>query len=172
MSLLRSISFAAMGAILAFRSAGALEPRGTDILTVRLGMTVAEVIGTLTAQGFAGAGLEIVRIPCREAPGTRCVSMVSTRTKDGAITVSFTDASVVSAIVYRFDGKKPGEPEAILTSVRNRYGPATHDGPTTWCTLPPGVARCPDYQPRLMLQPASGTSLVLTLVGPTGVLPH
>lgn len=157
-------------AVLAPR-AEALDPRRTDILTLRLGMDEAAVTDLLEAQGYMAARFTRTQPSCDGKSGSRCLSSLSTRTKDGLLEVDFSAASSagtasrrVVRISYTFDGKHPGEPEAIETSVLERYGPPTMRTPMTWCDQPDPAGRCQPTGARLILAHGRGPSQVLTLV--------
>ncbi|HEY1934366.1 MAG TPA: hypothetical protein VGG99_20345, partial [Acetobacteraceae bacterium] len=120
---------AAGGMLLAVSSAVAFDPLKTDILHLRLGMTEADVVAILARQGIAGAGLQReVRACARHSPAL-CVALIQARTGDGRLTISFGSANVetgqpaVVAIHYWLDGRQPGEPAMIRTSVLDRFGP-------------------------------------------------
>lgn len=168
MTTLRSILYASVLIFATVGSATAFDPRGVDILTLRLGMTEPEVTRLLTLQGFADATYEIHRMACRADATASCVSAIRARTRDGTLDIGFTEIpgaarTVVDRIIYVLDGKRPGEPDAIRMSVINRYGSPSVENPMSWCARPTSAGTCAPDQPRLTFRPGAWPSSVLSL---------
>ena len=142
------------------------DPRAVDIVSYRLGMTHERVLGLLKSQGYNDPPPRLRDTDCIDAPGTRCVTMIEARTKDGTLLIHFTPptrAAAVTEIAYTLDARRPGEPEAVEQAVLDRYGTPTSANPMTWCDRPPGGGPCAPHEPRLSFRHGVGVARILTL---------
>jgi hypothetical protein len=130
------------------RPAWALDPAAADILTLRLGMTDAEVITRLDTQGARIA---------------RDGGTIRARTKDGDLRVAFDDGGRVSRIVYAFTGHGLNEAAAVREAVIERFGTPVAEAPLAWCRRPARDGACPADAPRLVFEQGAGQ-------GPIGLL--
>ncbi|MGE0418119.1 MAG: hypothetical protein AB7O80_15045 [Acetobacteraceae bacterium] len=153
--------------MLAAATARAFDPQAIDILTLRLGMTEAQVTERLASQGYVEAQQRHLMRPCAEHQAIHCLATIAARTKDGLLEIGFTGeipgTEAVDRIVYTLDGRRPGEPEAIETSVLQRFGPPTNRVPMTWCDRPVASGPCPQDMARLSFVPGHGFERVLSL---------
>jgi hypothetical protein len=157
------------GSILLFSavSAVAFNPRGVDILTLRLGMSVDDAIARLHAQGIPSAQIQRFSAPCVDEPLRLCVAKIVARTKDGELTIELTE--LVRNIAYRFYGRAVGEAQMIRRAVLDRFGPPTSREPLTWCDPPNGSALCEAHRPRLTFVPEPDGGGTLSLVAGSAV---
>ncbi len=176
MTIRPSLLLPLLAAIAAIASpAAAFDPRGVDILTLRLGMHEPQVIERLDRQGYLNDRLVRHRVPCPAPAGGTCLATITARTMDGLLTIAFSanspGAEVVTRITYTLDARKPGEPEAIESAVLDRYGPPTSASPMAWCDRTGLTGACPPDRARLSFEAGDGVSRVLTLAeaaGPAG----
>ena len=112
----------------------ALDPARAEILTLRLGMTRAEVIANLTAQGT------------RIAPGD---GPIEARTKDGELRIGLEPGGHVREIVYRFTGRGPNEAAAVREAVLEQFGIPSNETPLSWCRATRTDGSCPPGDPIL-----------------------
>lgn len=163
------ITAAAALALLSFPATAGFDARKANILTLRLGMTEAEVMGALVAQGVVASRVEREHQPCPQMPEAGCLVRLKARTRDGWLTVSFAPprpndpVERVGIIAYALDGRGPNEPALIRESVINHFGPPTVWKPMTWCQRPDAGGGCPAGRPRMTFGAGAGTSVILTL---------
>lgn len=146
-----------------------LDPKGVDLLMLRLGMTEAEVTAVLAAQAYTGPDFQRSTRSCTADRVARCEVLITTRTMDGRLDVRLARVDpilgvpVATSIVYTFDGRRPGEREAIAISAQERYGRPDIGHPMTWCRLLPGQDRCAPGSAQLTLRPGTPPTQVLAL---------
>lgn len=152
-------------------SAGAFDPAGIDILRLRLGMSEADVVEVLAAQGNVGPGFQRGLRACSEEPAASCLASIAARTKDGMLTIRFSEASdtgqpLVMSIEYRLDGKGQNEPGMIRAAVLERFGQPSSMQPLAWCQRPGPAGLCLPEQARLTFDPLpNGASILLLSAG-------
>lgn len=146
--------------------AGAFDPRITDILLLRLGMTEAQALERLRAQGWSGP---LVKRDMRPCAGGQCLAALHARTRDGLVDVTFATGRdgvpVAVRIDYTIDGKSPAEAFAIEQGAVTRYGPPILANPMTWCDRAHGSPACPRDGARLMLRAGDGVQVLTLLEG-------
>lgn len=142
------------------------DPGRVDILTLRLGMSRAEAMSGLLAQGIAATEIKQFLGSCQDDASRPCTVRIVARTKDGELTISFGDR--VQGIAYQLNGKAVGEPQMIRGAVLERFGRPTTDDPMTWCNPPNGSALCQADRPRLIYKtaPKGGGTLSLLAGSP------
>ena len=142
----------------------AIDPRAIDILTLRLGMTGAEVTARLAAQGVRAEAFNQAEGE-RTDPQGGTLGTMSARTRDGVLTIRFDGAPGteprVSRIAYQLGGRAPREGDMIQASAVNRFGAPDAMRPLTWCRNVTPDGACPMDQPRLTLE--AGSMNILTL---------
>lgn len=151
---------------IAVSPARAFDPRITDILLLRLGMTEAQALDRLRAQGWSGPLVKRDTRPCPTDRSRQCVTAIHSRSRDGLVDVTFATGRdgdpVAVRIDYTIDGKSPAEAFAIEQGALTRYGPPILAKPMTWCDRAHGSPTCPPDGARLMLRAGDGVQ-VLTL---------
>lgn len=154
----------------------ALDPRGIDILGLRLGMTRQDLMDHLAAQG--GRGVHEESAPCATDPAATCVQALTASVPDGKLLIRFVvragpGSETVWSIAYTLAGRGAGEPDMIRAAVLDHFGPPTSSNPTVWCRSG-GTSGCnPPDQPQLAYSEGPGTSSTLTLSDPGALhAPH
>jgi hypothetical protein len=138
----------AMAVMLAANRGNALDPAGTEIIGLRLGMAEHEVVATLRHQGFAV---------------THDRGALSARTRDGRLTVDLTEDQAAWQIRYVFTGNGAGEPAKIEAAMLDRFGPPDQAKPMAWCRTIGQDGKCAADGASLIFLPET-----LTLVLRTG----
>lgn len=152
--------------------AAALEPRGIEIVGLRLGMPAPEVMTRLRAQ--AAQDMRLVPPGCPEAAWMSCLSSMTARTRDGTLELQFGPAGAgVIRIGYTLAARGPNEQQVIRQAIRDRFGAPSVPAPARWCSVAAALRGCPDDSPRLELAEGPGTAmrLVLTAGDLDGVQP-
>ena len=148
-----------------------LDPRQVDFLGLRLGMRLPSVVAVVSAQGFGGQRLQQDDAPCPTDPSARCVTLLTSATKDGVLRIRFVapagpGSETAWSIAYTLAGRGVGEPDVIRATVLNRFGPPSGHDPLVWCAGT-GSAGCNGAdQPRLTYQEGPDTSSTVTLIDP------
>jgi hypothetical protein len=136
---------AAILVLLAPASGHAFDATQADIIGLRLGMTDTDVTAAMQRQGFAV---------------TYDRSAIAARTKDGRLTVDFTDDRVVRQIRYTLDAKGAAATESIRASVLDRFGPPDQAQPMGWCRTPGRDGMCPQTAAALTFQADTHTLML------------
>lgn len=157
-------------ALIADPAAG-FNARDADILKLRLGMGETEVIERLQYQGITGTALLQRGRVCPDRVGAACLTTIVARTGDGVLTIELADPLPemvpsepwVRSILYRLEGRLPGEPEMIRAAVLEHFGEPSSRQPLAWCEHPGPTGLCAADRPRLSLEPGPGTATLLLL---------
>jgi hypothetical protein len=148
MFLLRSLMVGALLAGLPGTSALALDPLHTEIITLRLGMTEAEIANQLAIQGYKTTP---------DGPG------VQARTRDGFLRVVFSPDGRARRIAYTFNGRGLNEGAILRAAMVDHYGRPSVAEPLSWCASPAASGSCSPDQPVLTFGPGKDGKVVLTL---------
>jgi len=152
-------------------AAAALDPRGVDILGLRLGMTMQDLMDHLAVQGAKGGRVQEESGPCATDPAASCVRALTATVPDGKLLIRFVvhagpGSETVWSIAYTLAGRGAGEPDMIRAAVLDHFGPPTSSNPVVWCERG-GASGCnPPDQPQLLYSEGPGTSSTLTLSDP------
>ena len=150
--------------------ANAADPTRFDILSLRLYMSVPEVLERLRAQGIADAAVRLGPEGCPMAHAELCAGTISARTRDGQLLLQLAaapgrgGARIVYRIAYTIVGRGPVDTDALRADAIDRYGSPTSPTTTTWCArLDPLTGTCPADQPLLRIEPAPHAAALVTL---------
>jgi hypothetical protein len=156
MVLVRSLLVVFLNLSLTISPAQAFDPLGTEILTLRLGMTEAKVVDRLTYQGW-----QIARTG--QCAARNCPDPIRAPTKDGVLLVDFGTGGVVRRVTYTLAARSPEEAALVRAAVVAHFGQPSIEAPLSWCQSPALDRHCSPNQPRLTFQIGESFGGVLML---------
>ncbi|WP_428537184.1 hypothetical protein [Rhodopila sp.] len=123
----------------------AFDPAGVDIIGLRLGMQIPEVVSCLGRQGYKP---------------NLTPTVITANTLDGRLKVMVSAERGVTEVRYVFRGHGAGELAFIPESVRARFGDPDQAKPPTWCRAVSPDGTCPDGEPSLTFLPETLTLIL------------
>lgn len=149
--------------------AAAIDPLQVDIIGLRLGMALPDVLRCLARQGIDRSRIHLQAGACGHAAGTRCTRRLAAPTVDGSLVVRFRasggpGSETVSRIAYTLIPR--GDPATIEGAVLDHFGPPTTSHPLTWCASGDRSGCDPPNQPRLTFVEGPEATSTLTLSDP------
>jgi hypothetical protein len=140
-----------MTSLLGAAPSNAFDPSGVSITGLRLGMPEAEIVAAIRRQGFAL---------------THDHGALIAKTRDGRLIVDLTEDQAALRIRYVFNGNGAGEPEKILASVLDQFGPPNQAQPIAWCGAVGHDGNCPADAASLSFLPETRTLLLQKAAAP------